>query len=376
MKIHEYQAKDILSRYGVRIQKGKVCCTPEEARNVAEELGGRVVVKAQVHVGGRGKAGGIKLADDPKQAEDRAAEILGMNIKGITVRKALVVEAVDVEAEFYLGITLDRSARRSTAIVSSAGGIDIEQVAEETPEKIAKINIDPFVGLQSYSARRLMFDAGVPRDVAPRAAAFLTALYKAYSDSDAMLAEINPLALTPEGELVALDAKMEIDDSALFRHPEFTGMAEEEEGDPLEAEARRRGIQYVKLDGYIGVIGNGAGLVMATLDEVKRAGGSAADFLDIGGGAKSDLVKDSVELILSDARVKGLLLNVFGGITRCDEVAEGLLEALSGAKPSVPIVVRLTGTEAEAGRRLLSDAGLFTCETMQEAAEKIVSLTG
>jgi len=191
-----------------------------------------------------------------------------------------------------------------------------------------------------------------------------------------MLAEINPLALTPEGELVALDAKMEIDDSALFRHPEFTGMAEEEEGDPLEAEARRRGIQYVKLDGYIGVIGNGAGLVMATLDEVKRAGGSAADFLDIGGGAKSDLVKDSVELILSDARVKGLLLNVFGGITRCDEVAEGLLEALSGAKPSVPIVVRLTGTEAEAGRRLLSDAGLFTCETMQEAAEKIVSLTG
>lgn len=374
MKIHEYQAKQILGRYGVPIPDGIVCANPTEAVDFAQNAGAPVVVKAQVHVGGRGKAGGVKVAKDPTEARRIAGEILGMQIKGLTVEKVLVERAVDIDHEYYLGITIDRNAQKNVVMVSAAGGVDIEEVAATTPEKIAKLHIDPALGLMDYQIRRVAFDAGLPKGIVNQVTKFLRALYSAYIDSDASLAEINPLVLTKQGELIAADAKINIDDNALFRHPDFMVYKEESEEDEIEAEAHRRGIQYVRLDGHVGIIGNGAGLVMATLDEVKRAGGAAANFLDIGGGAQAELVRNALEVVLMNPKVKGVLFNVFGGITRCDEVAKGIIEATSTMDIKVPIVARLTGTMCEAGQKLLEGSKLIPAATMQEAATKIVGL--
>jgi len=337
-------------------------------------MAGPVVVKAQVHVGGRGKAGGIKLARTAAEAEQIAREMLGSKLKGLVVEKVLVEKALDIDQEYYLGITVDRAAQRNVVMVSTAGGVDIEEVAAETPEKIAKLHVDPCLGLADFQIREVIFAAGLPRSLATGATKFLRPLYQAYDACDAQLAEINPLVLTKQGDLVAADAKIIIDDNALYRHPEFAEFKEESEEDEIEAEAHRRGIQYVRLDGWIGVIGNGAGLVMTTLDEVARAGGKAANFLDIGGGAQAELVRQSLEIVLMDPRVKGVLFNVFGGITRCDEVARGILEATSKMNIDVPIVARLSGTRCEEGKRLLEGTNLIPAETMQEAARKIVEL--
>ena len=356
------------------VPDGKVCTTPEEVRSVAEQMGVAVVVKAQVHVGGRGKAGGIKVAQNPKQAYEIAKNMLGSDLKGLTVEKVLVEKAIDIDKEFYLGITIDRAAQKNVVMVSVEGGVDIEQVADQTPEKIAKLHIDPLMGLMDFQVREVSYAAGLPKEIVSKVTPFLKALYAAYVDSDASLAEINPLVLTKQGNLIAADAKINIDDNALFRHADFAAYAEESEEDDIEAEAHRRGIQYVRLDGDIGIIGNGAGLVMGTLDEVKRAGGSPANFLDIGGGAKADQVRSSLEVVLMDPGVKGVFFNVFGGITRCDEVAKGILEAIETMDIKVPIVVRLSGTECEAGRNLLEGTRLIPAATMQEAAAKIVEL--
>ncbi|MEN6521059.1 MAG: ADP-forming succinate--CoA ligase subunit beta [Armatimonadota bacterium] len=374
MKIHEYQAKQLLAGYGVPVPVGRVCNNAEDAAGFAKEIGAPVVVKAQVHVGGRGKAGGIKVAKDPSEAESIANAMLGSELKGLTIEKVLVEKAINIDQEYYLGITIDRNMQKNVVMVSAAGGVDIEEVAATTPEKITKMHIDPSRGLMDFQIRKLIFDAGLPRSIVAQATKFLRALYTAYIDTDASLAEINPLVLTKEGEVIAADAKINIDDNALFRHPEFNEYKEESEEDPIEAEAHRRGIQYVRLDGHIGIIGNGAGLVMATLDEVKRAGGNAANFLDIGGGAQAELVRSALEVVLLDPKVKGVFFNVFGGITRCDEVAKGILEATSTMEIKVPIVARLTGTMAEAGQKLLEGSKLIPAATMQEAAEKIVAL--
>jgi succinyl-CoA synthetase beta subunit len=375
LKIHEYQGKHILARYGVPVPKGEVATTPAEARTAAERIGGRVVVKAQVHVGGRGKAGGIKLATDPVEAERVAGQILGMEIKGLTVEKVLVEEAADIAAEYYLGLTLDRAAQKNVMMVSAVGGIDIEEVAATTPEKIARAHIQPALGLTDFQINDLVYEAGLdPRAIAG-ARTFLRALYDAAVAADASLAEINPLVLTGSGELIATDAKINIDDNALFRHPEFSALTEESEEDPIEAEAHRRGLQYVRLGGEVGVIGNGAGLVMATLDEVKRAGGAPANFLDIGGGAKADVVRSALEVVLLDPNVKGVLFNVFGGITRCDEVARGILEGIATVDVRVPLVVRLAGTNEREGKAILESANMPTATTMEEAAQQIVALT-
>ncbi len=375
MKIHEYQAKQILARYGVPIPQGEAVTDPDAAAEVARRLGKPVIVKAQVHVGGRGKAGGVKLARTPDDARQVAGQILGMDIKGLTVKKVLVEEAADIAEEYYLGITVDRAARRNVVMVSAAGGMDIEDVAAKTPEKIARVWIHPGVGLADYQIRQGIYGAGLNRDAAAPAIKFLRALYEAYLAVDAGLAEINPLVLTRDGQVIATDAKIDIDDNALYRHPELAAYKEESEEDPVEAEAHRRGLQYVRLEGDIGVIGNGAGLVMGTLDEVKRAGGSPANFLDIGGGAKADLVANALEAVLLNPRVKGVLFNVFGGITRCDEVAKGILDATGRMQIRVPIVVRLTGTNEKEGRALLQGTNLVPAETMEEAARKIVAMS-
>lgn len=376
MKIHEYQAKQLMAKYGIPVPPGEVASTADEAAEAARRIGGRVVIKAQVHVGGRGKAGGIRLAETPEEARTVASEILGRPLKGLRVDRVLVESALDIEKELYLGIVLDRAARRHAVMVSAVGGVDIEEVARETPEKIAKTWIDPTLGLTNYQVRNLLIDAGFERALWADVSKVLFALYECYTSSDAVLAEINPLVVTKQGSVVAADAKVNIDDNALFRQPELAALREAAEENPLEIEAFKRGLQYVHLGGNIGIIGNGAGLVMATIDEVKREGGSPANFLDIGGGAKADLVANALELVLMDPQVKGVLFNVFGGITRCDEVANGILEAVRRVKVDVPIVVRLTGTNEAEGRAILANTPLIPAETMQEAARKIVELVG
>jgi len=376
VKIHEYQAKQLMAKYGIPVPPGEVASTADEAAEAARRIGGRVVIKAQVHVGGRGKAGGIRLAETPEEARTVASEILGRPLKGLRVDRVLVESALDIEKELYLGIVLDRAARRHAVMVSAVGGVDIEEVARETPEKIAKTWIDPTLGLTNYQVRNLLIDAGFERALWADVSKVLFALYECYTSSDAVLAEINPLVVTKQGSVVAADAKVNIDDNALFRQPELAALREAAEENPLEIEAFKRGLQYVHLGGNIGIIGNGAGLVMATIDEVKREGGSPANFLDIGGGAKADLVANALELVLMDPQVKGVLFNVFGGITRCDEVANGILEAVRRVKVDVPIVVRLTGTNEAEGRAILANTPLIPAETMQEAARKIVELVG
>jgi len=376
LKLQEYQAKDILREYGVPVPHGVVCRTPGEVAAAAHSLGGAVVIKAQVLVGGRGKAGGVKVAQSPEESADLASHILGMDIKGLTVSQVLVEPALDIADEIYVGIVTDRKARRNAVIVSAAGGIDIEQVAEETPDKITRIWIDPEMGLREFQYRQAGYGAGLRREAIAALPAVLGGLYRAYIEKDAGLAEINPLVVTSDGQVVAADAKMVIDDNGLFRHPEFAGMSAQAAEDPLEAEAQRLGINYVHLAGEVGIVGNGAGLVMTALDEVKAAGGNAANFLDIGGGAKAEVVQNSLRLVLSDPDVKGVMVNIFGGITRCDEVAEGVVAAQRDLGITVPLVVRLTGTNEEEGRAVLARAdGITPAATMHEAAEAIVAAT-
>ncbi len=374
MKIHEFQGKEILAKYGVPVPQGRVASTPDEVETIAREIGKPVVVKAQVHVGGRGKAGGIKVGKTPEEAKSVAQQILGMDIKGLTVEKVLVEEAADIKEEYYLGITTDRAARRNIVMVSKEGGVEIEIVAEENPTAIAKLHLDPAVGLQDFQIRQLGFDSGLPPVAQKGMGAFLKALYRVYLDYDCSLAEINPLVLTGDGKLIAADAKINLDDNALFRHPELAQYQEEQEDDPIEAEAHKRGLTYVRLDGDIGIIGNGAGLVMTTLDVVKLEGGSPANFLDIGGGAKAEVVTKAIDTVLLDKNVKGIFFNIFGGMTRGDEVAKGMLDAIATMDVKVPIVVRLTGTRAEEGLKLLEGSSLVGAATMQEGAQKIVAL--
>ncbi len=376
MKIHEYQAKDILAHYGVPIQPGRVAYTPDEAEAIARELGGPVVIKAQVYVGGRGKAGGIQFGDTPEQARAAASKVLGMDIKGLTVEKVLVVSKINIQEEYYLGIILDRKSQAPIVMVSKEGGIDIEEVAAKTPEKIIKQPIDMRWGLRPFEARDILARAGLPHQVIGKGGAILTALARAFIESDASLAEINPLVLTSEGQVQAADAKILIDDNGLFRQKEYASWAESEESNPLEYEARQEGLTYVKLDGNVGIIGNGAGLVMTTLDMVARVGGKPANFLDIGGGAKAEVMYKALSFVARDPQVKGILVNIFGGITRGEEVAKGVIMAQAELPEGMPIVVRLSGTGAEEGKALLKDAGLDWGKDMREAAQKIVASVG
>jgi succinyl-CoA synthetase beta subunit len=384
MKMQEYQAKELLARYGVPVPRGQVADTPEQAAEAARALGGVAVVKAQVLAGGRGKAGGVKLTRSPEEAAAFAESLLGNELYfaqaagKLRIDQVLVEEALVIAKEYYIGITTDRTTQRNVFIVSSQGGMEIEEVAHSNPDAIGRYAVDPFLGVRDFALRLLAKEGGIPASELKQLAPFLTKLYQAYVESDATLAEINPLVVTADGTFIAGDAKISIDDSALFRHPDLAVYAEtSEESDAFEKEAHRRGINnYVHLDGNIGIIGNGAGLVMGTMDEVKRAGGQPADFLDIGGGAKAELVKNSLELVLSDPQVKGVVFNIFGGITRGDDVARGILAGTEGVNISVPIVVRLAGTNAKEGLELLQNSDLIPAETMQEAAQKIVSLVG
>lgn len=372
MKLHEYQSKLIFSKYGIPIPKGRVAANAEEARRTAQELGGRAVIKAQVLVGGRGKAGGVKVAKSPEEAEQFAAQILKMEIKGLPVRKVLVDEAASIETEIYLGITNDRAARKPVMMASAAGGVEIEEVARETPEKIIKVHIDPLLGLRDYQTRDIAAGIDLPRELWRDFNAIALALWRAYSENDATLAEINPLIINKDGKLVALDGKMLIDDNALFRHPELAELRDIDEEAPAETEARKYGLSYIKLDGSIGCMVNGAGLAMTSMDVIKLFGGEPANFLDIGGGASADKVAAAMRIILTDPNVKAVLFNIFGGITRCDEVARGILAAMDEVKPKTPMVVRLVGTNAEEGRHLLEKAKMITAETLADAAQKAV----
>jgi len=376
LKIHEYQAKDILARYGIPVQPGRVASTPEEAETIARELGEPVVIKAQVYVGGRGKAGGIQFGDTPEQARASAARVIGMHIKGLTVEKVLVTSKIDIQEEYYLGIVLDRKTQAPVVMVSTAGGIDIEDVAANTPEKIIQQPIDMHWGLRPFEALNILSQAGFPQHILLPAATILTRLAKAFIESDANLAEINPLASTADGKVIAADGKIVIDDNGLFRQKEYATWAEPEEANPLEYEAKQAGLTYVKLDGDVGIIGNGAGLVMTTLDMVARCGGKPANFLDIGGGAKAEIMYKSLIFVARDPQVKGILVNIFGGITRGEEVAKGVIMAQKELPTGMPIVVRLSGTGAEEGRALLKDAGLDWGKDMREGAEKIVASLG
>ena len=372
MKLHEYQSKSIFSKYGIPIPRGRVATTATEARQIAEELGGRVVVKSQVLVGGRGKAGGIRLAKTPKETEEIATQILGMEIKGLPVRKVLIDEAANIEQEIYLGITNDRATRRPVIMASAAGGVEIEEVARTTPEKIMKIFIDPLLGLRDFQSRDIAAGIDLPRDNWKEFAKISLGLWKAYSENDATLAEINPLVITKDKHLVAVDGKMLIDDNALFRHADLAEMRDVDEEAAAETEARKYGLSFIKLTGQIGCLVNGAGLAMTTMDIVKLFNGDPANFLDIGGGANSDKVAAALRIILSDSNVKVILIIIFGGITRCDEVARGILAALDEVKPKIPMVVRLVGTNAEEGIRLLADARMITANTLTDAAQKAI----
>jgi succinyl-CoA synthetase beta subunit len=373
----EYQGKQLFARHGVPVPEGAPASSVEDAVKRACELGFPCVVKAQVQIGGRGKAGGIKVANSPEEAEEHAKAILGMDIRGHTVHELWIEQASDIAAEYYASIVFDRSAKAPLVMLSTKGGMDIEQVAEEDPGAIARLHVDPLLGFQDFHGRRLAFEAGVDADVVRPVGAMLARLYDAFIAEEAMLVEVNPLIVTGEGEVVALDAKVTLDANALFRHPENEELRDPSAEDPQEQMAKEKGLTYVKLDGDIGILGNGAGLVMSTLDVVAQAGGQPANFLDAGGGSKAEAIVDAVEVILSDEKVEAVLFNIFGGITRCDEVARGLIEAFEQVKPDVPFVVRLNGTNEEEGRKLLADAALpnVTVEgTMDGAAAKVVEL--
>jgi len=383
MKIHEYQGKTLLKEYGVPVPRGIVARTADEAEAAAKELGTDVVVvKAQIHAGGRGKGGGVKLAKSPAEAKEIASQMLGMKLvthqtgpEGREVKTLLIEEGLPIDKEFYLGITLDRVTGRNVFMASSAGGMDIEKVAEETPELILKETIDPAVGLRPFQARKLAFGLGLPGELAGQAAKFMLALYDAYEKMDASLVEINPFLLTKDNRLIALDAKVNFDDNAMFRHKDYAELRDLNEEEPLEIEASKYDLNYIKLDGNIGCMVNGAGLAMATMDIIKLAGGEPANFLDVGGGASQARVEQAFKILLADDNVKAVLINIFGGIVRCDMVANGVVAAAKNLGVSIPIVARLEGTNVEEGRRVLRDSGIniLTAEGMNDAAEKVVS---
>jgi succinyl-CoA synthetase beta subunit len=381
MNIHEYQAKEILKRYGVPVPIGRVASTPGEVRAAAAELGGGCVIKAQIHAGGRGKGGGVKLATTPEDAAQKASQLLGQSLvthqtgpEGRQVRKVLVEQRVNIEREIYLGMVLDRAQSRVTVIASSEGGVEIEEVAAKHPEKILKEVIDPAVGLQAFQCRRVAFALGVSDEVVGKMVAMMQALYRAFDECDCSIAEINPLILTKEGQVMALDAKMNFDDNAMFRHKDILALRDLNEEDPREIEAGEYDLSYISLDGNIGCMVNGAGLAMATMDIIKLCGGEPANFLDVGGGASKERVSQAFKIILSDAKVRGVLINIFGGIMRCDVLAQGVADAARELSVNIPLVVRMQGTNVELGRKILADSGLsiISAETMAEAAEKIV----
>jgi len=376
--LYEYQGKQLFARAGIPVSEGRVATSPEEARAAAEELGGQVVVKAQVLTGGRGKAGGIKLAETPEEAEARAGEILGLDIRGHVVRRLWVEKASDIAKEYYLSVTFDRGEKKPLFMFTTQGGVDIEEVAAESPEALAKLHVEPLVGFQPWQARWLCFTAGLEDpDEQKQVMAIVAKLYDAFVHFDAMLCEVNPLIVTPEGEVKALDSKFTADDNALFRHPDVAEMRDVEAADPRERLAREKDVTYVKLDGEIGILGNGAGLVMATLDVIDQVGGRPANFCDLGGGGDAQGVVDALEVITSDDQVEAILFNIFGGITRCNEVARGILTALGQMTIEHPIVVRLDGTNAAEGRQMLVDAAppdLYVEETMLSAAERVVEV--
>ncbi len=377
MDLLEYQGKQLFARHGLEVSSGNVVETVEDAVATAGEVGYPVVVKAQVLIGGRGKVGGVKLAADEAEVRTHATNILGMDIHGHTVRKLWIEHASDIATEYYASVLLDRSAKRPLLMFSTEGGMDIEEVAEKTPEKLIRHHVDPLKGLSREEALGIATEGGADADVIEGVADALLALYEVWIEEDATLAEINPLIVTPERQVKALDAKVSLDGNALYRHPDNQGLSDAENEDPIERRAKEQGVQYVALDGDIGILGNGAGLVMSTLDVVAQAGGRPANFLDAGGGSDAAKVKQAVELILSNDSVKAVLFNIFGGITRCDEVARGLVAAFEDLKPSVPFVVRLDGTNDVEGRKLLEDAALpnvHAAKTMNEAAERIVAL--
>ena len=376
MKLHEYRSKQLFSKYGIPIPRGRVAMTAHEAKTIARELGGPVVIKAQVLVGGRGKAGGIRLAHTPEEAEEAATQVLGMRINGLPVRKVLVDEAAEIRSEIYLGVTNDRVIRSPVMMASAEGGVDIEEVARTHPDKIIRTYIDPLLGLRDHQARFLAVAIELARDHWREFISIACGLYRAYKSSDATLAEINPLVITGDNRLLALDGKIVLDDNALFRHSDLAEMRDIDEEEAIEREARRFGLSYVKLDGSIGCMVNGAGLAMATMDVIKLFGGEPANFLDIGGGAGADKVAAALQLILKDPNVKVVMFNIFGGITRCDEVARGILTTLEEIEPDLPMVARLVGTNEEEGRRLLAEADLVTATSLADAAEKAVEFAG
>src|SRR3954467_7365604 len=383
MKIHEYQGKELLKKFGVAVPRGVVAKTPGEAEAAARELGTDViVVKAQIHAGGRGKGGGVKLAKSPEEAREIASQMLGMNLvthqtgpEGREVKTLLIEEGLPIDKEFYLGITLDRVTGRNVFMASSAGGMEIEKVAEETPELILKETIDPSVGLRPFQARKLAFGLGIPNDLINQAAKFMLSLYDAYEKMDASLIEINPFLRTKDNRLIALDAKVNFDDNSLYRHKEYAELRDLNEEEPLEIEASKFDLNYIKLDGNIGCMVNGAGLAMATMDIIKLAGGEPANFLDVGGGASQQRVENAFRILLADEHVKAVLINIFGGIVRCDMVANGVVAAAKNLGVTIPIVARLEGTNVEEGRRVLAESGIgiIPADGMNDAAEKVVS---
>jgi len=389
MKIHEYQAKAILAKYGVAIPRGEMATTREEAEDIAKRLmadgAGGIVVKAQIHAGGRGKGGGVKIAKSASEAAELAAKMLGMTLvthqtgpEGRVVRRLLIEETLPIDRELYLGMLLDRTEARIVVMASAAGGMDIEEVAAKTPEKILKEYVDPGVGLQAFQARKIAFWLGLSPQEANQAVKFLTSLYKAYVETDASLAEINPLITTKDGRVFALDAKVNFDDNALFRHADLRDLRDTTEEDPLEVEASKYGLNYIKLDGNVACMVNGAGLAMATMDIIKFAGGSPANFLDVGGGANEEQVTHAFEILLADKNVKAILINIFGGILRVDTLANGVVAAARKTNLSLPLVLRLEGTNVEQGREILKNSGLnfIVAETMKDAAEKVVAAAG
>ncbi len=385
MNIHEYQAKAILARYEVRIPRGEVTSSPIEVGEIARRLGGTVVVKAQIHAGGRGKGGGVKLARSPQEAEALARDIIGMQLvthqtgaEGRKVEKVLVEEGLDIRRELYLGVVVDRQAGRPVMMASTEGGMDIEEVAAKSPEKILKEWIEPGIGLQAYQARKLAFGLGFEPGLIGDATKFMRQLYRAFEENDASLAEINPFLVTGDDKVYALDAKINLDDNALFRHPENRELRDLAEEEPLEIEASKSGLNYIKLDGNVACMVNGAGLAMATMDIIKLAGGSPANFLDVGGGASSDQVENAFRILLSDPNVRAVLINIFGGIMRCDVVASGVVDAAKKLGVTVPVVVRLEGTNVEKGQEILRSSGLdfIVANGMKDAAEKVVRAAG
>jgi succinyl-CoA synthetase beta subunit len=377
--LHEYQGKKLFRRHGIPVSDGRLATTPEEARAAAEELGGPVVVKAQVLTGGRGKAGGVKLAASPEEAEARARDILGLDIRGHVVRKLWIERASEIAKEYYLSVTFDRGEKKPLFMLTTQGGVEIEQVAEESPDALARLHVDPLEGYQPYQARRLIYAGGIDdKGEQKQVLAIVERLYRAFVECDAMLCEINPLIVTPEGEVKALDSKFTVDDYALYRHPVIAEMRDVEAADPLEAFAREKGVTYVKLDGDVGILGNGAGLSMSTVDVVAHVGGRPANFCDLGGGGDAEGVVDALEVITRDEAVRSIFFNIFGGITRCDEVARGILQALDRLDMSrYPIVVRLDGTNAAEGREILANAGrpnIHPEATMLDGARRAVEL--